>query len=30
VLELSGRADFQELFVTHTALAPAPDAALAA
>jgi uncharacterized 2Fe-2S/4Fe-4S cluster protein (DUF4445 family) len=30
VLELSGRADFQELFVTHTALAPEPDAALAA
>jgi uncharacterized 2Fe-2S/4Fe-4S cluster protein (DUF4445 family) len=30
VLELSGRADFQELFVTHTALAPEPDAALTA
>jgi uncharacterized 2Fe-2S/4Fe-4S cluster protein (DUF4445 family) len=30
VLELSGRADFQELFVTHTALAPEPDAAMAA
>jgi len=30
VLELSGRADFQELFVTHTALAPEPDAAVAA
>jgi uncharacterized 2Fe-2S/4Fe-4S cluster protein (DUF4445 family) len=30
VLELSGRADFQELFVTHTALASEPDAALAA
>jgi uncharacterized 2Fe-2S/4Fe-4S cluster protein (DUF4445 family) len=30
VLELSGRADFQELFVTHTALAPEPDVALAA
>jgi uncharacterized 2Fe-2S/4Fe-4S cluster protein (DUF4445 family) len=30
VLELSGRADFQELFVCHTALAPEPDAALAA
>ena len=30
VLELSGRADFQELFVAHTALAPEPDAALAA
>lgn len=30
VLELSGRADFQDLFVTHTALASEPDAALAA
>jgi uncharacterized 2Fe-2S/4Fe-4S cluster protein (DUF4445 family) len=30
VLELSGRADFQERFVTHTALAPEPDVALAA
>lgn len=26
VLELSTRADFQDLFVTHTALAPSPDA----
>jgi uncharacterized 2Fe-2S/4Fe-4S cluster protein (DUF4445 family) len=24
VLELSGRADFQEMFITHTELAPAP------
>jgi uncharacterized 2Fe-2S/4Fe-4S cluster protein (DUF4445 family) len=30
VLELSGRADFQQRFVAHTALAPEPDAALAA
>jgi len=26
VLELSTREDFQDLFVTHTALAPAPQA----
>ena len=30
VLELTTRADFQELFVTHTALAPSPEAFAAA
>jgi uncharacterized 2Fe-2S/4Fe-4S cluster protein (DUF4445 family) len=30
VLELTTRADFQDLFVTHTALAPSPEAFAAA